>query len=298
MSSQWDFILAREAQLMYKRAREFEPVNGDLGRWRGAIPGQDSLNIKFEVEISIPPEFPRQAPTVTMITPSDHPLVDPATGNLNLRILTYWRPEYHLYQVVNSIKGIFARTPPKLPDTFSSKLVPPSPQISPPAVSESLKRSRPEPADSSSSEVSQPTDETEISPPPFTSTSPMPQESPKFKELKTQVSDLEKELQTLQNTLMKKEQTIARLESRMDVHNVPKYGPNRLAEILQPQNPKDQQINDLQSEKIAVEDLMRTLEEKFENGEIGATEYALIYKSYQKELYLINEKLKELGLNS
>lgn len=299
MNAQLDFILAREAQLMYKRAREFEPVNGDLGRWRGVIPGQDPMNIRFEIEITIPPEFPRQAPVVTVLTPTDHPLVDPATGYLNLRILTYWRPEYHLYQVVNSIKGIFARTPPKLPDTFSSKLVRPSSEVSSPEISESQPPFEATPEGSSSAETSQSVDEpeAEATHPPFTYSSPMPEESPKFKELKGQVTDLEKELETLQKTLMKKEQTIARLESRMDVHNVPKYGPDRIAEILQPENPKDEQINELQSEKIAIEDLMRTLEEKFENGEIGATEYANIYKSYQKELYLLNEKLKELGIN-
>jgi len=294
MDSQFEFILAREAQLMYKRAREFEPVNGDLAKWRGTIPEQavSGQTNRFEIEISIPPNFPQQAPTVTMVTHADHPLLDPATGNLNLRILTYWRPEYHLYQVVNSIKGIFARTPPKLPDTFSSKLVPPSSHILPSASPETSIPFQATSTDSLTSELPQFSNETEAIP------LPMPEESPKFKELKTQVSNLEKELQTLERTLVKKEQTIAGLESRTDVYNVPKYGPDRLAEILQPESSKEEQINELQNEKIAVEDLMRTLEEKFESGEIGASEYANIYKSYQKELFLINQKLKELGLNA
>jgi len=293
VSSQIDFVLAREAQLMYKRAREFEPVSGNLAKWRGAIPGRDSQNMKFEVEITIPPEFPRQAPTVIMVTPTVHPLVDPSTGNLNLRILTYWRPEYHLYQVINSIKGIFARIPPQLPDTFSSKLVPPPSSILPPPIAEDRLSFQTPRSGSLGSEPSQSSVKMEN-----TSTEPFPEETPKFKELKTQISDLEKELQSVQKTLMTKEQTIARLEGRMDVHNVPKYGPDRLAAILHPENPKDEQINELQSEKIAIEDLMRTLEDKFENGEINAAEYSNLYKSYQKELYLINQKLKELGINS
>lgn len=291
MSSQIDFVLAREAQLMYKRAREFEPVGGNLAKWRGTIPGRDSQGIKFEVEITIPTEFPRQAPTVVMVTPTVHPLVDASTGNLNLRILTYWRPEYHLYQVVNSIKGIFVRIPPQLPDTFSSKLVPPPSGIVPPPVAESTRPFPTSPGGPLGDEPSQSADNIDSEP-----VEPIP-ESPKFKELKTQISDLEKELQSVQKTLMTKEQTISRLEGRMDVHNVPKYGPDRLAAILHPDNPKDEQINELQSEKIAVEDLMHNLEDKFENGEINATEYSNLYKSYQKELYLINQKLKELGIN-
>jgi ubiquitin-protein ligase len=289
---QIDFVLAREAQLMYKRAREFEPVSGNLAKWRGTIPGQDSQSIKFEVEITIPPEFPRQAPTVVMVTPTVHPLVDPSTGNLNLRILTYWRPEYHLYQVINSIKGIFARIPPQLPDTFSSKLVPPPPSRVPPPVAEKTPPFPTPRGGSLEEEPSQSADNIEPESP-----EPIPEESLRFKELKTQISDLEKELQSVQKTLMTKEQTISRLEGRMDVHNVPKYGPDRLAAILHPDNPKDEQINELQSEKIAVEDLMHNLEDKFENGEINATEYSNLYKSYQKELYLINQKLKELGIN-
>jgi ubiquitin-protein ligase len=292
VSSQIDFVLAREAQLIYKRAREFEPVGGNLAKWRGAIPGRDSQGIKFEVEITIPPEFPRQAPTVVMVTPTVHPLVDPSTGKLNLRILTYWRPEYHLYQVINSIKGIFARIPPQMPDTFSSKLVPPPSSVASPSKAETT---LPFQIDRSISSDSEPTQSDESIEPELTE--PIPEESPKFKELKTQISDLEKELQSVQETLMTKEQTISRLEGQMDVHNVPKYGPERLAAILHPDNPKDEQINELQSEKIAVEDLMHNLEDKFENGEINAAEYSKLYKSYQKELYLINQKLKELGIN-
>lgn len=292
MSSQIDFVLAREAQLMYKRAREFEPIGGNLAKWRGTILARDSQNIGFEVEITIPPEFPRQAPTVVMVTPTVHPLVDPSSGNLNLRILTYWRPEYHLYQVVNSIKGIFARIPPQLPDTFSSKLTPPPSSIASPTTAESTVPFQIPRSDTLGSEPSQSDDSIESE-----SGESIPEESPKFKELKTQISDLEKELQSVQNTLLSKEQTISRLEGQMDVHNVPKVGPERLAAILHPENPKDEQINELQGEKIAVEDLMHNLEDKFENGEVNAAEYSKLYKSYQKELYLINQKLKELGIN-
>ncbi|HUY01108.1 MAG TPA: ubiquitin-conjugating enzyme E2 [Candidatus Deferrimicrobium sp.] len=298
MSSQFEFILAREAQLMYRRAREFEPVAGNLTKWRGSIPGRGPYeNIQFEVEILIPSDFPRQAPKVIMVTPTDHPQVDPRSGELNLRIITYWRSEYHLYQVINSIKGIFARISPKLPDTFASTLTSPQEEVpnqleqAPPTPFQTqlpVIPQAPSPAPPIKSE--QPSAETST---PFSSE--IPEETPKVKELKTQIDMLEDELQSLQKSLVNKTEEVARLEGRMDVHNVPRLG-DRIAEILLPQNPRDKQILDLQSEKIAVEDLIRTLEDKFECGEINSTEYAQLYKNYQKELHLINQKLKEMGI--
>ncbi len=294
MDSQFEFILAREAQLMYRRARDFEPANGDLTKWHGSIPGRlPSQNIKFEVEISIPPEFPRRPPQVTMITPTSHPQVDPATGKVNLRILTYWRPEYHLYQVVNSIKGLFARIPPQLPDTFASKLIPLKSQPS------TSKKPVKTPIPHQKSPIIAPP--SSIHPPPDSKTADLaekpliPEESPKILELKDQIARLESELASLQHSLLSKEEEVARLEGRMDVHNIPKRG--AVNEIILPQDPKNKQILDLQSEKIALEDLIRTLEDKFEIGEINATEYSKLYKSYQKQLFLVKQKLKELGIN-
>ncbi|NVM30767.1 MAG: hypothetical protein HWN65_18140 [Candidatus Helarchaeota archaeon] len=293
--SQLEFILAREAQLMYRRAREFEPVAGNLSRWRGSIPGRGPhKEISFELEITIPQEFPRQAPTVIMVTPTVHPQVDPSTGYLNLRILTYWRPEYHLYQVINSIKGLFARVPPKLPDTFSSTLVPsesPPPTQSRPSPPQTF-QSTPSPRTTPSPIL--PRKEPTRAPPPV---SEMPAESPKVKELKSQISGLEEELASLQNGLISKTEEVARLEGQMDAHNVPRVGQDRISQIIHPQSDKDTQILDLQGEKIALEDLIRTLENKFENGEISSSEYAKLYKSYQKQLHLVNKKLREMGIH-
>ena len=274
--SQFEFILAREAQLMYRRAREFDPISGNLKRWRGSIPGRDRLKgMQFEVEVSISPEFPRQPPLVTMITPIDHPQIDPTNGNVTLRILSHWRPEYHLYQVINSIKGLFARVPPKLLDTFSSRLITPAP--------------------SSTGTLPPQTPPTRAKQKPPTPVPEMPEESPKVRDLKSQISKLENELSSLQSNLIGKTEEVARLEGQMDVYNVPRTGSDRINQILHATNDKNTQILDLQSEKIALEDLTQTLENKFEVGEINSAEYAKLYKSYQKQLFLINQKLKEIN---
>ncbi len=308
--SQFEFILAREAQLMYRRAREFQPVDGNLTRWRGLIPGRGyHKDMNFEVEITIPPEFPQNTPIVTMITPTEHPQVDPSTGNLTLRILTYWRLEYHLYQVVNSIKGLFARIPPKLPDTFASTLVPPPAPPTPfqsfPSIKDKAAPPTPfEPIPVSIEKNIVPPSPFQPSPPPkeemVQAHSPIleiPAESSKVKELKSQISGLESELAQLQKSLMSKTEEVTRLEGRMDVHNVPRTGPNRINDILLPKNDKESQLLDLQSEKIALEDLIQNIETKFEMGELSSTEYAKLYKSYQKQLHQVNQKLKEKGIN-
>lgn len=54
------------------------------------------------------------------------------------------------------------------------------------------------------------------------------------------------------------------------------------------------EILDVESEKIAIEDLIRTLEEKFEAGEVGPTEYTKLYKKYKKQLYIVNKRLEKL----
>ncbi|MHA1276514.1 MAG: ubiquitin-conjugating enzyme E2 [Candidatus Helarchaeota archaeon] len=292
MDPQFEFILAREAQLMYRRAVDFQPVSGNLTRWRGFVLGRGpTKNMKFEVEIVLSPEYPRQPPKVLLITPTIHPQVDPSTGTLNLRILTYWRPEYHLYQVVNSLKGLFARIPPKLPDTFTSNLVPNSfskpkhpSSTSSPAVSPPSNAIRP---------IPRPSPQRHSSPEPEKSL--LPEESPHLRELKGQISNLESELSELQKSLMNKEEEVARLAGRMDAHNIPRQG--AIEQVIVPKNPTEKSILDLQSEKIALEDLIRTLEDKFEFGEINSTEYAKLYKSYQKQLFLIKQKLKQIGIN-
>jgi chromosome segregation ATPase len=123
----------------------------------------------------------------------------------------------------------------------------------------------------------------------------MPKETPRVKELKTQISSLEEELASLQSALMGKTEEVARLEGQMDAHNVPRTGPERINQILRASTDVATKILDLQGEKIALEDLIQTIEKKFEDGEINSSEYAKLYKSYQKQLHLVNQKLKQLG---
>jgi ubiquitin-protein ligase len=251
-----DMTLAREAQLLFSRAPEFKPTGGDLRRWRGSIPGRGPYrNLSFEVEIVVPNGFPQVPPLVRMVTPIEHPYLDQSTGTLRLTILSNWKPEYHLYQVINTVKGMFAQIPPK-PSSQAIGRPPTQPQV--PASPQGSFRPSP-------------------SPPPIPPSSGSLQKPDEGSRLKQQISTLEEE--------------VAHLRGKMTAHNVPEEGPDRLEQVLLPNDPGQRQTLDLESEKIALEDLVRSLEEKYESGDIAPADYARLYKKYKKELFLIDKKL-------
>lgn len=106
-----DVVLAREANWMYEKGRGFEPYKGDMTRWRGLIPGRGEFRERFfTVEIEMLDGFPASPPLVKMISEVEHPRVSKA-GIIDLWIVKRWNTDYHLFQIANSIKGLFAREP-------------------------------------------------------------------------------------------------------------------------------------------------------------------------------------------
>jgi hypothetical protein len=248
---------------MYQRTRGFEPVKGDLTRWKGEISGRGEFRgLKFEVEIKVPPTFPIDPPQVRMISPTEHPNVDIETGRVKLNILEQWRPEYHLYHVVNTLKGAFARIPPS-PATRRVKLEKETPKVTVTIVDRE--------------ERTQEQEEEQVS-----------------SETPPQLSELEKETQKLRTMLQEREEEIAMLRGRLSAHNVPEEAEERPEPTLLSEDPLYREVLDIESEKIAIEDLIRSLEEKFEAGEVGPTEYTKLYKRYKKQLYIANKKLEKL----
>ena len=247
---------------MYQRTRGFEPVKGDLTRWKGEIAGRGEFRgLKFEVEIKVPPTFPIDPPQVRMISPTEHPNVDIETGKVKLNILDQWRPEYHLYHVVNTLKGAFARIPPS-PATKRVKSEREVPKVTVTIVDTEEKTQE---------------QEEEVSP-----------------EISPQPSDMDTETQKLRSVIQKRDEEIAMLRGRLSAHNVPEAAEEHPERTLLPEDPLYREVLDVESEKIAIEDLIRTLEEKFEAGEVGPTEYTKLYKRYKKQLYIANKKLEKL----
>lgn len=240
-------IISREAQLMYERAKGFSPSKGDLTIWQGEIAGRGEYRgLKFEVEIKIPRTFPYDPPSVRMVSPTDHPNVDPETGRVHLGILDQWRPEYHVYHVINTLKGVFAKVPPRpLFKPITKKTV-----VATPSEKES--------------QATMPSEVVE----------------------KTNI--LEKQVKELQKRLQEKDEEIALLKARLTAHATQELPASSVSTV---KLEADERL-ELESEKIAIEDLLQSLEEKFEGGKIDPAEYTRLYRKYKKEWYIVTKKLQ------
>ncbi|MEM2109748.1 MAG: ubiquitin-conjugating enzyme E2, partial [Candidatus Odinarchaeota archaeon] len=108
-------IVYREAELMYKMAPGFTPVNGNLKHWTGEIKFKSEDRVSnCLIDILLPENFPSSPPTVSSLTGLRHSTIDPATGRFALKILRDWKPKNHVYEIVNAIKDEFSRKSPKL----------------------------------------------------------------------------------------------------------------------------------------------------------------------------------------
>ena len=64
--------------------------------------------------------------------------------------------------------------------------------------------------------------------------------------------------------------------------------------LILPSDPKERQRLELETEKLAIEDLLQNLEQKFDSAEINSTEYTKLYKRYKRRLYQIDKALEGL----
>lgn len=245
MRSQTEMAIAREAQLMFRRAPTFTPVGQNLRRWRGKIKGGPRGKREFLVEIIIPPNFPAQPPVARMLTPTKHPRVDRESGAIHLRIVTQWQPHYHVYQVVNGIKGLFAREVP-VPDTTQ-----PPPKVKMPDSEELLQQ---------------------------------------------RYQRLEQEVARLTRKIQKRDERIARMSAQIDTSGLvtgEATGEDEIDALILPTDEKERQKLELVSERLAIEDLLQNLEQKFDSAEINSTEYTKLYKRYKRRLYQIEKALEK-----
>jgi ubiquitin-protein ligase len=101
-------------QLIYNYAPGFQPIGNELNRWQGAIEVQTSQgSIPVPIEILIPLKFPQYPPRVLVKAKEiNHPNIQ-KDGNVLLRITHEWKPDIHVYQVIDALKGLFKKVPPR-----------------------------------------------------------------------------------------------------------------------------------------------------------------------------------------
>lgn len=276
MKDPQDAVLAQEAQLIYARCEGFEPVEGDLRRWRGII-RYDNPRIplkKVEFEIYIPKLFPQVPPVVRCLSKVTHPNFD-KDGFVSLDIIQYWRAEYHVYQVINKLVTLMRRVPPR--PVGSSSCVRPVTTIPP---TRKNKRSK------------------QVTTPPSVAIST--QDVNKYQEtiniLKQQLEQkqtrlmmLQKELERLQQELMQRDEQVAMLRAKIDSMT---SSISQASTEVKAFEIKLSVLEELKSEVIALSELLSALHEKYSTGEVSIYDFAKLYRKYAKNLYLAKKKLE------
>ncbi len=97
---------------------------------------------------------------------------------------------------------------------------------------------------------------------------------------------LRTELSSLNARLTAKDEELARFRARSMI-NPEESSRSRSLKV------SDQE--ELESERIAISDLLSSLEDRYAAGEISIFEYSRLYKKYTKELYLLRKQLQYLS---
>ncbi len=241
-----DFILAREAQLVYSNsaASGFNPVGDSLAKWQGTLTYTTTRGRNmFTFEVFLPEYFPNVPPVVTAIGFMDHPNID-EDGFVQLRILDNWRAEFHLYQVIIALKNLMSRVPPT-PKGETAK-----------SVRDTVAR--------------------------LTETPPVVAKQ----KTSAETTALRTEISSLSHKMQEKDEELARLRAQQVV---------QVQSSRSDEQPSLSAQDNLESERIALSDLLASLEDRYAAGEISIFEYSRLYKKYTKELYMIRKQLEYSG---
>ena len=280
-------ILAREAQLIFSNVQGFN-MGDSLRIWNGKIKAGNSSD--YEFEFVFPHGYPKQRPIVKALTPMSHPNLA-RDGTINLDILDRWRPEFHGYQVLLQLISLLKRSPPQ--GTPNQRFSPP------PTYQTSYNQSQ-----NNSQMRTQEQSEQKV---------------PDFKNFKSSTRDeisvaprggaqmnqqdiqeaaiLKKQISQMREQMTKQEEELTRIRARNAIGlgstevTVGKKGPKDLEETFKNLNTNDQ-IAELESEQIAISELMSGLQEKSQSGEISIFDYSKLYKKYSRDLYVLKKKLE------
>ncbi len=119
-----DDVLAKEYSLVMERAYAFEPIDGDLTRWKGFVPVITADGEIFvEALMIIPSDYPSSPPIVRILSPITHPNLT-QDKVLEMRMLARWRSSYHLFQVIVEMIRLFSKVPARLVDEKPQRIDP------------------------------------------------------------------------------------------------------------------------------------------------------------------------------
>ena len=254
-------VLARETQLVFTNTPGWSPVGKTLQKWEGSIRTSTG---SFEFEVFLPEYFPNVPPVVQCKTPASHPNFD-KDNFVKMRILENWRAEFHLYQVINALKGLITRVPPIFERPSRKDLVSERDRVQIP---------------SSTAQV--PSSKQAVSTQPQISTA--------------EVSALRDELKRLKGEMTEQEEELARVRARrafgIETGTDDTSRPSEPETVPISGTEGHNQLIELESEHVALSELLAALHEKYSSGEASVYDFARLYKKYSRDLYLIKKKLE------
>jgi hypothetical protein len=186
-----------------------------------------------------------------------------------MRILESWRAEFHVYQVINALKGLIARVPPIFEKDKRIASVSFAQQ----------RKAHPSPdVTASHPEIAQ-----------------KPVQQPQISQ--AEVSSLREELGRMKDEITLRDEELARLRARRAfgieeeakgmVSPVP--APSRTEVTLRGEVDP---IVALESERVALSELLASLHEKYSSGEASVYDFSRLYKKYARDLYIVTQKLE------
>jgi hypothetical protein len=105
---------------------------------------------------------------------------------------------------------------------------------------------------------------------------------------------LKKQLAEIRDQMTKQEEELSRMRAR-DAIGIGR-GPQsenqkKLAESFKHLK-SDDQVAEIESEQIAISEMMAGLQEKHQSGEISIFDYSKLYKKYSRDLFILRKKLE------
>lgn len=284
--------LAREAQLIFSNVQGFN-MSDTLRVWRGKVKAGNPNNQEYEFEFIFPHGFPKQRPIVKAITPIAHNNVT-NDGYVELDILDRWRPEFHGYQVLLQLISLLKRSPPSLDAGYSSRTQQPSTQRgSIPASSNRMNSSiqpRPNPPTKNKFENFRKASGSQVG---VTSRGSTPL-SPAQQQEAQDSAILKKQLAEIREQMTKQEEELSRMRARDAIgigSSSQSEHQKQLSDSFKHLKPDDQ-VAEIESEQIAISEMMAGLQEKHQSGEISIFDYSKLYKKYSRDLFILRKKLE------
>ncbi|MCG3220146.1 MAG: hypothetical protein H7641_02095 [Candidatus Heimdallarchaeota archaeon] len=255
-----DFLLANEAQLIYEKASGFEPVRGNLKHWKGFVGIIEGTEIPIFANIWIQDGFPDIPPFVDITPKVNHPNVED-DGTLNLRILSNWKNNYNIYEVMNDIMDLFTKVPAR---TYKTK----------------VKRAKKEERISGLPVYAIPTRQ-------------LPQTQAKAPKVDTKIEEEKRSTEESIVNYQRQIETISR--------SIEKERESLLKEGGVKIETKEVSISredDLKADVSAVVDTLETLHEKFEDGDMTNVDFLKLYRRYSKKGYKAEKQLNKIRVDS